>query len=106
MSKKQKRVSDVAQVENPDLVLLAVVLNDALKRSGLTIAEVARQLGVNRRQVTNLLDAKGDPTLKFVAQVADVLNCRVRPSFAERDKVEHRPGPSARRRSRLQHRTS
>lgn len=95
MSSKQRRVSDVAQVENRALVLLALVLNEALKRSGLTIAEVAKRLGVNRGQVANLLDAKGDPTLKFVARVADVLNCKPRLELAELD-----PGPYIGRRRR------
>lgn len=103
---KHKRVSSVDQMENRAMVLLAFVLNEALKLSGLTVAEVAKRLGVNRGQVANLLDAKGDPTLKFVARVADVLNCKVRPSFAERPNAERKPEPTVRRRSRLQHRKS
>lgn len=70
----------------------AVLSRSALevsKERGLTKAQVARELGVDRSTISRLLSGVGNPTLRTIGELAGVMGYRPELVF---HKVEPKPG--------------
>ena len=67
------------------LVDASEVIAEALERSGLTQAELARLLGVSRSEVTARLRGTRNITVKSLAETLQVLGCRLHLALDESD---------------------
>jgi transcriptional regulator with XRE-family HTH domain len=66
-------------------------LSEALAREGVTKAELARRLGKTKGFVSQILAGGRNLTLRTVADVADVLGCRVRVEVLSQNEVGRVP---------------
>lgn len=67
-----------AFVEELTVTSVALAMAEAIHQSGLSQREVATRLGVSEARISQILSATGNPTIKTLARLADVLGRELR----------------------------
>ena len=78
---KNKKMSAAARrafVEEFAVTSVALAIGEAIHNSGMSQREVAQRLGVSEARVSQILAASGNPTIKTLARLADVLGRELR----------------------------
>lgn len=71
-----------AFVEEFAVTSVALAMAEAMHISGVSQREVADRLGVTEARVSQILSGTGNPTLKTLARMADVLKRELRVEFS------------------------
>lgn len=82
MKNKMTPVRRRAFVEEFAVTTVALAMAEAIQNSGLSQREVADRLGVSEARISQILDASGNPTVKTLARLADVLGRELRIEFS------------------------
>lgn len=80
-----KKISDVerrAFVEEFAVTTIALAISEAIKNSGISQRELAERLGLSEARVSQIVNATGNPTIKSLARLADVLGRELRIEFS------------------------
>jgi DNA-binding phage protein len=70
-----------AFVEEVAVSSVALAIADLMQRSGISRRDVAERAGVTEAQISLILSADGNPKVKTLARLADVLGCDMRMTF-------------------------
>ena len=84
----RKRSGTTRKPRNPEEELIARTTEsilEAMRRKGVTKAELARRLGTTNAYITQLLSGDRNLTLRTIAAVAEALNVSPRLSLLEND---------------------
>lgn len=71
-----------AFVEELAVTSVALTMAEAIHNSGMSQREVADRLGVSEARISQILAATGNPTIKTLARLADVLGRELRVEFS------------------------
>ena len=78
MNKKMSEVERRAFVEEFAVTTVALAISDAIANSGITQRELAERLNVSEARVSQIANGTGNPTIKSLARLADVLGRELR----------------------------
>lgn len=81
-----KKTEDTARhafVEEFALARVALRLADAIERSGKSQREIAKELGLTEARISQILNLKGNPTVKSLARIADAIGTELDVNFAD-----------------------
>jgi transcriptional regulator with XRE-family HTH domain len=82
MKNKMSVAERRAFVEEFAVTGVALAMAEAIQNSGMSQREVARRLGVSEARISQILGATGNPTIKTLARLADVLERELRVEFS------------------------
>ena len=57
--------------------IVKILLSDALKKSEMSISELSRKTGMERKSIYNILNHESDPQLCSLVKIAKALNIKV-----------------------------
>jgi transcriptional regulator with XRE-family HTH domain len=81
-----------AFVEELAVASIALAMAEAIHNSGMSQREIAERLGITEARISQILGATGNPTIKTLARLADVLGRELRVEFSSE---VHVPGQGA-----------
>jgi transcriptional regulator with XRE-family HTH domain len=76
-----------AFVEEFAVTTVALAIAEAIKKTGMSQREIADRLGVTEARISQVLNATGNPTVKSLARLADVLGGELRIAFVDESHV-------------------
>ena len=82
MKNKMSVAERRAFVEEFAVTSVALAMAEAIHNSGMSQREVAERLGVSEARISQILAATGNPTIKTLARLADVLERELRVEFS------------------------
>lgn len=86
----KKLMSDIerrAFVDEFAIATVALAIAEAIKNAGISQRELSERLGVTEARVSQILNATGNPTIKSLARLADVLGRELRIELAHESHV-------------------
>lgn len=84
MKKKMTAGARRVFVEELAVTSVALAIGELIHNSGLSQREVAQRLGVSEARISQILAATGNPTIKTLARLADVLGRELKVEFSNR----------------------
>lgn len=82
MKNKMSAAERRAFVEELAVTSVALVMAEAIHNSGMSQRGVAERLGVSEARISQILGATGNPTIKTLARLADVLGRELHVEFS------------------------
>lgn len=83
--RKNKTMNEIerrAFVEEFAITTVALTIAEAIKETGMSQREIADRLGVTEARISQVVNATGNPTVKSLARLADVLGRELRVELA------------------------
>lgn len=82
MKKKMSAGARRTFVEELAVTSVALAIGEAIHNSGISQREIAERLGVSEARISQILAATGNPTIKTLARLADVLGRELKLEFS------------------------